>query len=182
MTLRSTGLQSDSDLDSIHNSCDVDRLKQCSGVHNWQISGIVDFPSFYSPPTHGSTNQAINWYLDDCNSVWYDPHNIYDLYEENGIEWRWSFVSNKCVYCRRDCILVFPEQLLWGQLHYTKTNGRFFTIQNSWRFSHWQKGNGRFFTIIVQLLIDLLSQYFVLNCQNSKMMSKCSSAATFVVD
>ena len=113
----------------------------------------MDFPSFYSPPTQGSINQAINWYLDDYNSVWYDPHNIYDLYEENGIEWIWSFVSNKCVYCRRDCILVFPEQLLWGQLHYTKTNGRFFTIQNSWRFSHWQKGNGRFFTIIVQLLI-----------------------------
>ena len=65
--------------------------------------------------------------MDDYNSVWYDPHNIYDLYEENGIEWIWSFVSNKCVYCRRDCILVFPEQLLWGQLHYTKTNGRFFS-------------------------------------------------------
>ena len=29
-----------------------------------------------------------------------------------------------------DCILVFPEQLLWGQLHYTKTNGCFFLLHN----------------------------------------------------
>ena len=123
MTLRSTGLQSDSDLD------------------------LVMFTG---------SNNAVVYKIDEYQVLWTSPpstHNIFDLYEENGIEWRWSFVSNKCVYCRRDCILVFPEQLLWGQLHYTKTNGRFFTIQNSWRFSHWQKGNGRFFTIIVQLLI-----------------------------
>ena len=34
---------------------------------------------------------------------------------------------NVCVVGGGDCILVFPEQLLWKQLHYTKTNGRIFS-------------------------------------------------------
>ena len=105
------------------------------------------------PSIHKPSN--ITWYLDGYNSVWYDPRNIYDLSEERGIEWRWSFVSNKCVYCRRDCILVFPEQLLWGQLHYTKTNVRFFHNSKFMTFFTLTKRQWTFFffKIIVQLLI-----------------------------